>query len=244
MRPKWNRLVYIDLFAGAGKSRVKESGRVVLGSPLIALEVGGFDRYVFCERSKRCMKALRSRVAAMHPLADVRYVPGDANAKVDEVLEHVPRGAAGDTVLSLCLIDPFNIDGLRLATMRRLADRRVDFMVLVASGMDAARNQEKYLDESCRTIDEVLGRTDWRGDWEAAKGPERRMDKFLTDQFGAAMRELDYKYAGRFETRPVKVPGKGVLLYRLALFSRHDLGREFWSKVRRAIEQPTLFPLH
>ena len=51
MKRKWECRVYIDLFAGCGRSRVKGTNRIVAGSPLVALEVDPtFDRYVFCEK--------------------------------------------------------------------------------------------------------------------------------------------------------------------------------------------------
>jgi three-Cys-motif partner protein len=141
-----DQLIYIDLFSAAGKGKVKEDGRVLLGSPLIALEVGGFDRYILCEESRKRMKALRARVAASYSDRDVVFVSGDANSKVDEIIGHVPMPRKGRTVLSLCLVDPFGLKDLQFATIREMSSRRyMDFLVLVPSGYDANRNKWSYL---------------------------------------------------------------------------------------------------
>ena len=47
MRRKWEELIYIDLFAGAGRARVRGAERIVPASPLLALSVDPrFDRHM------------------------------------------------------------------------------------------------------------------------------------------------------------------------------------------------------
>jgi hypothetical protein len=102
------------------------------------------------------------------------------------------------------------------------------------------------LEPDHQTIDNALGRADWRAAWEKA-GPKRVMDEFLTDSLGESMKTLGYLYDGRHETHRIFYPGTGVLLYRLVLFSTHDLARSFWKKSRKYTtsedEPPTLFPM-
>ncbi|HEX9220335.1 MAG TPA: hypothetical protein VF858_07595, partial [Gemmatimonadaceae bacterium] len=48
MKNKWLHRIYLDLFSGPGYSRVRDTNRVVLGSPMIALSLPDrFDSYVF-----------------------------------------------------------------------------------------------------------------------------------------------------------------------------------------------------
>src|SRR5947208_1832557 len=50
MRYKWDKLVYIDLFAGSGYARIKGSNKILRSSALIALSVTNpFHKYIFCE---------------------------------------------------------------------------------------------------------------------------------------------------------------------------------------------------
>ena len=49
MKNKWDQRVYIDLYAGAGYSRIQGTKTVLMGSPIIALTVPDtFDKYIFC----------------------------------------------------------------------------------------------------------------------------------------------------------------------------------------------------
>jgi hypothetical protein len=48
MKHHWDLRVYIDLFSGPGRARVRKTERVVESSPIIALRVPDpFDRYIF-----------------------------------------------------------------------------------------------------------------------------------------------------------------------------------------------------
>jgi len=44
MKNKWDCRVYIDLFAGAGRSKIEGTSRIVLASPLLALGIS--DKFV------------------------------------------------------------------------------------------------------------------------------------------------------------------------------------------------------
>jgi len=49
-KKKWDCRVYVDLFAGAGRSRLIESGAIIPASPMLALELKDpFDKFVFCD---------------------------------------------------------------------------------------------------------------------------------------------------------------------------------------------------
>ena len=62
MRAKWDALVYLDLFAGSGRSRIRETRRIVSASPLLILGMPeAFDKYVFCEEDKKCAEVLEIR---------------------------------------------------------------------------------------------------------------------------------------------------------------------------------------
>ena len=74
MKSKWDCRVYIDLFAGSGRSRVKETTRIVAGSPLIALDVDPpFDHYIFCEKNTEKVQALETRGSGLLPTTRREY---------------------------------------------------------------------------------------------------------------------------------------------------------------------------
>jgi len=91
MKLKWDKRVYIDLFAGPGRVMLKGTDRIVAGSPLLALDVKDrFDKYIFCEQDLGRMEALKQRVRAAAPNADAAFISGDVNASVTDILKAMP----------------------------------------------------------------------------------------------------------------------------------------------------------
>jgi three-Cys-motif partner protein len=233
MKGKWSLRAYVDLFAGAGRARLKDSTAIVPTSAMLALTVPRpFDRYVFCDAEEDCIEALRRRVERHAPGRDARFLFGDCNGLVDRVAIEVPRSKS----LTFCVVDPCRMAHLQFSTIKGLArDRRIDFLVLIPSHMDAHRNLTPYLDPSNHTVAEFLGSPEWRRDWaefERRGGKSREFGVFVVDQFGQSMKRLGFLYDGPSDTVPVR--DKSLLLYHLAFFSRHALGQKFWREARRS----------
>lgn len=234
MKGKWDHLVYIDLFAGAGKAKLEETGKIVAGSPLIALGVPDrFDRYILCEKDPQCMKDLMARVSRYHPDVDVRYVPGDVNDQVSNVLSAIPSSSKNNTVLAFCLADPFALSNLSFDTISELAKRYVDFLVLIPTGMDATRWWPMRLAPGCGIVEAFTGAHDWRSRWAVAERDGASVDAFLTGLYSEQMANLGYTHGGVDETVLIRIPVKNVRLYRLAFFSRSKLGGKFWKQARK-----------
>ena len=54
IRTKWDSLIYLDLFAGSGRSRIRGTKRIVSASPLLILGMPeAFDKYIFCEGNRK-----------------------------------------------------------------------------------------------------------------------------------------------------------------------------------------------
>jgi three-Cys-motif partner protein len=156
MKNRWDNRVYVELNAGAGYSRIRGTTRVIRGSPLLALGVKDpFDRYVFCEENPEKIDALKLRVRKFAPDANVEYVTGDCDKNTAEILAKIPVGSRSDTVLSLCFADPFDIS-LKFDTLRNLASRYMDFVVLLAVYSDANRAYKRYVMEDAVKVDEFL----------------------------------------------------------------------------------------
>jgi three-Cys-motif partner protein len=70
MKEKWRgKRTYVDLYAGPGKCSIKGSSKVLLGSPLISLNVSDpFDHYVFCEQNPLCVDSLQSGLVESTPV--------------------------------------------------------------------------------------------------------------------------------------------------------------------------------
>lgn len=234
MKNKWGCRVYIDLFAGSGRSQIKGTNRIVAGSPLVALGVDPtFDKYIFCEKDSDKMLALETRVLRDYPNANVEFQPGDANERVDQILERIPQYAKDFTVLSFCFVDPYNLKDLTFRTIDRLSKRFIDFLVLIATDMDAARNVSTYELSQNSVVERFLGVPDWRAEWRAALSNRESFSSYLMKRFSGQMEARQYIRVPVEETRLVRSTEKNLPLYRLALFTRHERGKSHWEQALR-----------
>lgn len=137
----------------------------------------------------------------------------------------------GNTQLSFCFVDPFSVE-LDLGVIRTLSTgRKIDFLVLLALGMDANRNVSTYAAEQHDRLDRFLGDPDWRSEWARAAERGERFIYFLATRYIAAMRDLGYPGTSPDQMYPVRSDTKNLGLYYLAFFSQHPRGHHFWREV-------------
>jgi three-Cys-motif partner protein len=231
MKNKWDQRVYIDLYAGAGFSHIQGTGKYLKGSPILALTVNSpFDKYIFCEESDELLKALKTRANRIAPKAQVAYVHGSCDSKIDQICKEIPQGSSSKKVLSLCLVDPFDF-GIKFETLRKLSSVYIDFVVLLAIGMDATRNYDHYVDGNSTKVDEALGNTEWRKRWKSVGVRRSEFRQFLATEFSMSMKSLDYLEQPLDRMKLVRSDDKNLPLYYLALFSRHQTALKFWEEV-------------
>jgi hypothetical protein len=90
--------------------------------------------------------------------------------------------------------------------------------------MDANRNEAEYVKPTSEVVESFTGLATWRARWPLSK---LNFGDFVADEFGLAMRRLGYKYEGLGATKTI-YNSKNAPLYRLAFFSKNDLGMKFW----------------
>lgn len=230
MRTKWDELVYIDLFAGSGVAELKNNKNVVMGSPLIAMSIPiPFTKYIFCEQDAEKREALAKRIDRLFPNADYTVIEGDANNL--DTIKAIKKVAykKGKTVLSFCFVDPYSLD-LNFSTIESLSNNfYVDFLILLAFGMDANRNLSNYLSEQSKKIERFLNCEKWR---EEFKDSEDIGDfcRFLSKKYDKNMKDLNY--AEPSEKHPI-TNTKNRAIYHLGFYSRHPLGNKFWNEVKK-----------
>jgi three-Cys-motif partner protein len=230
--PKWQCLVYIDLFAGAGLARIRETSEIVSTSALRALDIPyKFNRYIFCDIDSDNIEALRKRVSISCPNIDAHFICNDSNRAISEISACIPLANSSFHVLAFCFVDPYKMDNLAFSTIEKLSTRFMDFLILVPTDMDANRNVASYTSPTNETVAHFLGRPDWRERWNACK--QKSFGLFVLEEFSAHMHELDYKPQANNEAVLIRNYQKNAPLYRLAFYSRHDLGKKFWLNAKK-----------
>ncbi len=234
MRNKWDSLVYIDLFAGAGKSIIKNTETILPGSPLLALNTRTpFNKYIFCEEDKAKHDALINRVNDLFPDRDCVFLYGDSNRLVNQLLKEIPKPSAKNKVLSFCFIDPFHASQLKFDTILGISRIFVDFLILIPSYMDINRNFNSYYRKEDQSIDLFLGRNDWREEWESRALNPKMFGQFVLGLFCAKMNSIGYICKSPQDVILVRFDeDKKQPLYHLGFFSRSPRGLDFWRKTR------------
>ena len=218
MKNKWQHRVYMDLFAGPGKVQIRDTQKILLGSPLLALDIPDkFSHYLFCDENRDHLDALQKRVMKSHPQINVSYIYGDCNAKVDEILAQIPQRDA----LTFCLVDPYNL-GIEFNTIKRLSARPVDFLMSLMLGVDVLRNSKRYISENSTRIATFLGRADWRAQWNEENKRGKRFARFLAEEFVKQMIVLGYRDEASTTMVEIRSEENNLWLYHLAFFSRHE----------------------
>lgn len=229
MKGKFHKRVYIELYAGAGYSQIRDTDRIIPGSPINALTLKHpFDKYIFCEENTLKRAALEERVRRhAPPNADVKFVAGDCDTCVADIAAAIPRHSKTNRVLTLCFVDPNDI-GIKFRTLRALgASRMMDFIVLLALYMDALRAEQHYVRNPLK-ITGLLGTELWQGRWQEAKNKGVSFPHFLAEEFIASMAGMEYIPPSFYSMRKIFYYEKNYPLYAVGLFSRHPLAYSLW----------------
>ena len=205
------RTTYIDLYCGPGRSRIRETQKVVDGSPLVAWE------------------AARNRLAERG--AKVRTFPGEAHAVVDQVLAALdPKG------LHLALLDPYNLGALPFELIKKLfAAERMDVIVHVSAG-DLARNLPLYMrSDGAGQLDRFA--PGWREHVDLRRSPEL-VRHAIFDYWRTLIKDLG---ATANDCVEVVENSKHADLYWLVFVARHKLAHKLWAAVANVTLQTRLF---
>lgn len=232
MRGKWPTRAYIDLFAGPGKCLVRESGAVYLGSPRIAITATHpFSHYIFVDKDRAALDALKARASVSPNSSSVRYLPGDANAAVSQVVEDLRNRPS----LNLAFLDP---EGIELAWTRVAALATIQKMDLIIyyPQMGLTRSMPAASSQPIGTqVDQFFGGPEWRPIFEThRRGQDSFLHRHLMDHYKSRLASLGYVEAVRDDEvglEPAMLNVKDVPLYRLLFASKHRLGNDFWRKI-------------
>jgi three-Cys-motif partner protein len=212
---------YLDLFAGPGRARVRETGAIVDGSPLIAAKntAAPFSRLIFCDLDAANVAALRKRAEGD---SRVLIIEGDCNKEIDRIVAEVPRYG-----LNLAFIDPYGLDALDFAIIEKLArsSDRMDLLIHYPTGAmkrNLGRAGTRALTKAKMT--KALG-----------TGVTAARPREVVREIDATLRKnlVSLGYTGK-KLRSVPVENsKGVTMYHLVYASKHPLGDDIWESITR-----------
>jgi len=225
---------YIDLFCGSGRARIRDTGEIVDGSPLVAYRAAVASADPFTEihladlDPGKC-EAAATRIAALGGMA--KTYPGRAGELAGELARALnPHG------LHFAFLDPFNLADLPFSVLAELAAlKRIDMLVHV-SAQDLQRNLRRYIEAETCPLDGFS--PGWRD----------VVDKLQTD--GSIRRRILQQWLGRIRSLDM-APSEGIelvtadknqQLYWLVFISRHERAADFWDKIRNPSSQGRLFP--
>jgi len=234
MKYKWNQLVYIDLFAGSGYVKIKETGEFYLNSAIVAMSIHTpFTKYILCEQDEERCNALTTRIKRDFSHLNCTVIRGDSNLNVQSILSEIPRYSKSNKVLSFCFVDPYNLN-FSFSTINELGKSIMDFLILQALHMDGNRNVEKYLHDENTRIADYLGLPEWREQFEN-NGIVNKKDivKFLAYSYQSQMEKLGYK--SEMNMHQIRSNDKNLPLYYLAFYSKHDKGHKFFQEVEKRV---------
>jgi three-Cys-motif partner protein len=238
MRKMWHFRNYIDLMAGPGKNRVRETKQILLGSPLIALLTEfPFTGYYFIDNDPANTKALQERCNASPHNNNVQIRTGDCNVLVDQVVKELKLNE--DQSLNLAFLDP---EGLELGwkTVAKLARiRRMDLLINYPQGGLNRMMANVYQAPSNTQVDLFFGNHEWRKIYTKFRDQHKSgLHRELIDLYQSQLQKLGYTEVKRSDEAGGHEPlirniQRNAPLYRLIFASKSPLGEKFWHAVTR-----------
>lgn len=229
MRNKWPELHYVDLFAGAGLARIRDTNELVFGSPILAATTPvPFTQIHACDRDIENVKALQARLSRLSLPNPPRVIHGDANEKIVDLLARIPHRGA----LCMSFADPFGLH-LDFSTVEAVSKLNGDLVLLFADNMDALRNWAAYYKSNPQsTLDRFMGEPGWRDLLETVGADQAasRLRKRYEDRLRERCRYSFFAYQRVQNSRDRDI-------YTLVYATKAKAGIKIWNNVAGIDEQ-------
>lgn len=235
---------YIDLFCGAGRSRIKNSNEWVDGSAIVAWKASvdsgaPFSAVYISDSDKSCLDACEARLKQLN--APVIAVNRDAVDAIEWC-----RQLLNEHGLHFVFIDPFDLKSLDFRIIQTLSGlKRLD-MLIHLSQMDLQRNMVSNLKKIPVIDREASIGSDfdafipgWRDNIDVNQGLKHirsQVIKYWTEkckQLGVNVaKDVNWRLITGLQNQP---------LYWLMLVAKHELAHNFWETAAKTEQQVNLF---
>ena len=222
---------YIDLFCGPGWCRVRDTTRVLDGSPLVAWNMATeknlpFSDVYISDADPQLTKACEVRLAAAG--ARVTFDVGPADEVVDRLVEKLNPSA-----LHLAFLDPYDLKNLPFTIIQKLARRNNMDLLIHVSLQDLQRNFHLYQKQENSPLDKFA--PGWRQNVDVDRSDQRLLRSKFLEYWRGLIKGLDMSTT---EMAELVTGTRNQRLYHLVFAARHPTAMEFWEKVRKIEPDP------
>ena len=219
MKNKWSTRAFVDLFAGPGLCKDRNTGHEFFGSSLEALRCKvPFTHLFLNDIDTGFVDALKERQQQYFPSANVEYFNLDCDEAAHRITERIPRDA-----LTLAFIDPWNY--IPFDSIVNLSQRQPTDLIITFHTTAIKRNAHQEI----TAVDAFLDDPDWRHDYyESLTDVSTSSTAGLIDKFQSRLKlRLGYT---QFGAPMVIRNSNGAPIFYLLFASRHPRGLDFWDK--------------
>lgn len=224
---------YIDLYCGAGRAVVRESGEIIDGSPLVAYKCAEegdvpFSQFYIADAEQEKCDACAKRIANAggHALTAI----GPAEVTAARIVPQLNKYG-----LHFAFLDPYNLDDLPFSVIESFSSlKRVDLLIHV-SAQDLQRNLDAYSMSADGPLDRFA--PGWRAVVDL-KQSQRAIRAAYVQYWISKVTALGLPPARHAEL--VSGTTKNQRLYWLIFVSRSDFAKSLWDKIRNVSGQGQL----
>lgn len=152
------KLVYIDAFAGSGKTVLADQTKVD-GSAVISLQYN-FDEYYFIEIDEGRIKELKEVIETRYPdkINSIHIINGNCNDELKRVLSSLTKYQRG-----IMFLDPYalELDWTVLDAASKTGILDIWYLFPVNALTRNLPRDKQYTDATSAKIDSILGTHDW-----------------------------------------------------------------------------------
>lgn len=232
MRARSEDMIYVDLTAGSGINRVKETGDIILGSPLIALSNPiSFSKYIFCERETELVQALKIRINKQFRRKNVVIFGRDVNIMTDKFSFYIPKNDGKYKVSGICLIDAFSLD-IHFDAIKALAALGLNFLLVMSMPMNEYQNFDYYNTEKKESLKKFMGASLEKLDGLEGVTNNELYFRYLVKNYKLRIEQLGYKTTGSFQ--PITSKQMELPFYYLGYFAQNHSAEKMWKQVQKS----------